>query len=414
MGLPAMESNGTPHDTEALYLEHGAAVARFCRSLLRDQFEAEDATQQVFLSAHRALLNGSAPREPLAWLLAVARHECYARSRQRRASLVPAGDVRDGTTPDASIHALCSGELATMWEEVSRMPSAQREAFLLREIRGLSYSQLSAELSLSAPSVRSLLVRARTRLRHRLRDVTAAFGGAPWIQALVRLVEGGDGASPLPGATKAAAVGIGALALVGGGDLTRVQHHASSTPRHTASQQRAHARVRLAARSVADPAAPGEDRPGRDLRRSVPEQSRGPGDGSRQSGSGRSGSRSSEDSGPSGTPSGSESSGSGRDGSSDATAVARRPQTDTPAGTAAPAAAASRPAQAGTARVAAPRTAAPRDRAPPTAPARPRPRHRVWTAVAWTAAARTAAAARAAPTAHRSGATFSHRTPLPL
>ena len=127
------------------------------------------------------------------------------------------------------------------------MPSAQREAFLLREIRGLSYSQLSAELSLSAPSVRSLLVRARTRLRHRLRDVTAAFGGAPWIQALVRLVGGGDGASPLPAATKAAAVGIGALALVGGGDLARVQHHASSTPRHTAAQHRAHARVRLAA-----------------------------------------------------------------------------------------------------------------------------------------------------------------------
>lgn len=65
---------------------------------------------------------------------------------------MPAGDVPEGTTPDASVHALGSGKLATMWEEVSRMPSAQREAFLLREIRGLSYSQLAAELSLSAPS----------------------------------------------------------------------------------------------------------------------------------------------------------------------------------------------------------------------------------------------------------------------
>jgi RNA polymerase sigma factor (sigma-70 family) len=320
MGLPAIESNGTSQDTEALYLEHGAAVARFCRSLLRDQSEAEDATQQVFLSAHRALLKGSAPREPLAWLLAIARHECYARFRQRRASLVPAGDVPDGTTPDASVHALRSGELATMWEEVSRMPSAQREAFLLREIRGLSYSQLAAELSLSAPSVRSLLIRARTRLRHRLRDVTAGVGGAPWIQALVRLVGGGDGASPLPGATKAAAVGIGALALVGGGDLARVQHHAPSTPRHTASEHRAHARVRLAAGPVADPVAPGEDRSGRDVRRSEPEHSRASGGGSGESGSGRSGS--SEASGPSDTSSGSGFSGSGHDGSGDTTAVA--------------------------------------------------------------------------------------------
>src|SRR3954447_17501636 len=115
MGLPALESNGRSQDTEALYREHQAAVERLCRSLLRDKSEAEDATQQVFLSAHRALLNGSAPREPLAWLLAVARHECYARSRQRRASLVPAGDVPDGAAPDASVHALRAGELATMW-----------------------------------------------------------------------------------------------------------------------------------------------------------------------------------------------------------------------------------------------------------------------------------------------------------
>jgi DNA-directed RNA polymerase specialized sigma24 family protein len=106
MGLPALETNGRSHDTEALYREHHAAVARLCRSLLRDRVEAEDATQQVFLAAHRALLNGSAPREPLAWLLAVARHECYARFRQRTSTPVPTGDVPDGSTPDASAQVL--------------------------------------------------------------------------------------------------------------------------------------------------------------------------------------------------------------------------------------------------------------------------------------------------------------------
>src|SRR5204862_72820 len=175
------------------------------RALLRDRAEAEDATQQVFLSAHRALLKGSAPREPLAWLLAVARHECYLRSRQRMATPVPTGDVPDGSTPDASAQVLRAGELATVWEEVGQMPRAQREAFLLREIRGLSYGQLAEELSLSTPSVRSLLLRARTRLRHRLRDVAAGLGGAPWLQNLARLVAGGDGASPVPAPATAAA-----------------------------------------------------------------------------------------------------------------------------------------------------------------------------------------------------------------
>src|SRR4051794_8945400 len=246
MGLPAIESSGRSPDTEALYREHGTAVAHFCRSLLRGRTEAEDATQQVFLSAHRALLNGSTPREPRAWLLTVARHECHARFRQRAVSPLPTGDVPDATSPDAAVHVLRAGEIAEVWEEVGRMPPAQREAFLLREIRGLSYGQLAAELSLSPPSVRSLLMRARRRLRHRLRDVVAGLGGAPWIQSLVRLVAGGEGAPPVPAATKAAAVGIGALALVGGGHVARVSQHASTTPgraspRHQVRPQRGRA-----------------------------------------------------------------------------------------------------------------------------------------------------------------------------
>jgi RNA polymerase sigma-70 factor (ECF subfamily) len=308
MGLPALESNGRSQDTEALYLEHHAAVARLCRALLRDRAEAEDATQQVFLSAHRALLQGSAPREPLAWLLAVARHECYLRSRQRMATPVPTGDVPDGSTPDASAQVLRAGELATVWEEVGQMPRAQREAFLLREIRGLSYGQLAEELSLSTPSVRSLLLRARARLRHRLRDVAAGLGGAPWLQNLVRLVAGGDGASPVPAATKAAAVGLGALALVGGGgDLAQTRHHLSKTPGHAAARHQAHARARRPATPTAAAVVTG-----RDVRHSALEQSQTRGGGSRESSSG---------SGHLGTSSGDGSSGSGRDGSDDATAV---------------------------------------------------------------------------------------------
>jgi RNA polymerase sigma factor (sigma-70 family) len=304
MGLSAAESNGRSQDTEALYREHGRAVDAFCRSLLRDRGEAEDATQQVFLSAHRALLNGSAPREPLAWLLAVARHECHARFRQRAASPLPVDDLPDTTSPDASVEVLRAGELATVWNEVGRMPTAQREAFLLREIRGLSYRQLADELALSPPSVRSLLLRARTRLRHRLGDVAAGLSGMPWAQALIRLVAGGDGASPVATATKAAAVGIGALALVGGGgDLAWIARHPAGTPRHAAAgRQGGHARV---TRSAA-PAAASVAGSGLDDRHF--EHSRGDDEGSRVS-------------------SAESSSGSGEDRGGDAT-VAAQPTTD--------------------------------------------------------------------------------------
>lgn len=258
MALPATETTRASQDTEALYREHGAAVAALCRSLLRDRSEAEDATQQAFLSVHRALLNGAAPREPLPWLLAVARNECYARFRQRATAPLPGGDAPESATADASTHALRADELAEVWDEVGQMPSAQRKAFLLREIRGLSYAQLAAELSLSPPSVRSLLLRARTRLRHRLRDVT--LGAAPWVQALLRLAGGGDGASPLPAATKAAAVGLGTLALASGGDAPRDAHHPPAAPRPAPASHRSAARTRHDAPPTAFAAARREDR----------------------------------------------------------------------------------------------------------------------------------------------------------
>ena len=309
MAVPATEQNGTSHDTEALYREHGAAVAALCGSLLRDRGETEDATQQVFLSAHRALLSGATPREPRAWLLAVARNECYARFRQRAATPVPTGDAPETAAGDTSAQVVRAGELATMWDEVGRMPPAQREAFILREIHGLSYGQLADELSLSRPSVRSLLLRARTRVRRRLGDVAAGLGGAPWVQALLRFVEGADGASPVPAGTKAAAVGIGALALAGGGGL--VVHHTSTTPRHRAEPHRVAAHAHRVSAPAAVAVAPVEDRARFVDRSFTGDRSRGRDGGSRESGE-RSGA------------SGGSSRGRRHDGSDDTAAVAER------------------------------------------------------------------------------------------
>ncbi len=313
MAISPAERDGTSHDTESLYREHGAAVAALCRSLLRDRAETEDATQQVFLAAHRALLNGAAPREPRAWLLAVARNECYARFREHASTPIPTGDAPEVATADASAHALRAGELANVWDEVGRMPATQREAFLLREIRGLSYGQVADELSLSGPSVRSLLLRARMRLRQRLGDVAAGLGGVPWVQALLRLFASGDAGSPVPVATKAAAVGIGALALAGGGGL--VAHHAAQTAHHATRHHRA--LVHHLARAPVVAVASLEDRPRLENRGGEIEHSRG-----RDGSSGDSGERGRDRGSRS---SGESSSGSGHDGSDDTAVVTKSP-----------------------------------------------------------------------------------------
>jgi RNA polymerase sigma factor (sigma-70 family) len=174
-------------------------VFGLCRALLRDPTEAEDAAQQVFLSAHRSLLNGAEPHEPAAWLATIARNECWARirSRMREPLTMDAADVVGGVDP--VYEAIRRADLAALWRAIRALPRQQRDALLLREFGGLRYDELAAALAVTEPAVESLLFRARARLRLQLQPIRVAV--VPVARWLV-----GGGAPAL--ATKAVAVGL--------------------------------------------------------------------------------------------------------------------------------------------------------------------------------------------------------------
>ena len=210
--------------SEQLYALHHRLVAGLCRALLRDPGEAEDAAQQVFLSAHRSLLNGATPREPAAWLATITRNECWARIRGRMREPLPseaADDVAGRADPVAE--AIRRADLAALWRAIKALPKQQREALLLREFGGLRYDELAAALAVSEPAVESLLFRARARLRAQLETAAAAL--AP----LARLIASSGGPAV---AAKAAAIGLGAAAVTGTAVVApeMLQHSPHRTP----------------------------------------------------------------------------------------------------------------------------------------------------------------------------------------
>jgi RNA polymerase sigma factor (sigma-70 family) len=230
---PLSSRGGRPHRvaaarTEELYVQFGRTVRGLCRALLRDAAEAEDAAQQTFLSAHRALLNGSRPREPAAWLAAIARNECWARIRMRLREPLPSDtlETRVAGGADPVAEALRRADLAALWAAIDALPSAQRDALLLREFGGLSYGELADALAVSEPAVESLLFRARRRLR----AAFAALTGAAWLDALARLIAG---AGAPAAAAKVAALGVGAAAVGSGAAVVSPafdNHHPSQPP----------------------------------------------------------------------------------------------------------------------------------------------------------------------------------------
>jgi RNA polymerase sigma factor (sigma-70 family) len=198
----------------ALFRAHSRMINGLCRGLLRDAAEAEDAAQQVFLSAFGALLRGGRPREPAAWLATIARNECISRIRARMREPLPAAVLEaESTQADPLSAALARADLDAFWHAVSELPPQQRSALLLREFGGLTYDELGLALGVTTPAVESLLFRARTRLRGELRAALAAVNGVGWLAALrdvlPRVLAGG-------GAAKVAVAAIGAGVLAGG------------------------------------------------------------------------------------------------------------------------------------------------------------------------------------------------------
>jgi RNA polymerase sigma factor (sigma-70 family) len=146
-----------------------------CRLLLRDADDAEDAAQQVFLSAYRSMLGGSEPQDPAAWLGTIARNESRARIRagmERPLTLVE----QDAASADAAHVAAQHAEIEALCAALAELPQQQRDAIVLREFYGLSYDEVRAALGVTDAAVESLIFRARKRLQEELRPARLASG----------------------------------------------------------------------------------------------------------------------------------------------------------------------------------------------------------------------------------------------
>ena len=148
--------------------------------MLGDASEAEDLSQQIFVRVWK-----SAPRwEPTAkfttWLYTILRNlvfnECRRRARHKTTSLDAATDDEDRPQQfaDGNVKppdtAMLDEEMQDAIERsIQELPEAQRMAVIMRRYQDVSYEEIAEVLDLTVPSVKSLLFRARTELREKLK-----------------------------------------------------------------------------------------------------------------------------------------------------------------------------------------------------------------------------------------------------
>lgn len=149
-----------------MFESHHSAVYGFVLRSCSDPTVAEDLTQDVFVRALRAETNTPEEASERPWLFRIARNLVIDRWRQteRRPQPVAVSDTGPiAVTPSQGLRI-------DLDQALSDLPEAEREAFILREVAGLSYAEICEIAGASEAAIRSRIYRARQQLRTALHD----------------------------------------------------------------------------------------------------------------------------------------------------------------------------------------------------------------------------------------------------
>jgi len=191
---------GNDRAFEAIVVRYKGELLRYCSRVLPDG-RGEDAVQQSFVNAYRALHGDTAPLSLRSWLFSIAHNVSLNVLRQRGADHEPL-ESHPGTQEPAHATFERRERFRDVLAAVAALPPAQRDAIILRELEGRGHEEIARELGISGGAARQLISRARNGVR------SAAAAVVP-VPLLMRLT-----ADTAQGAS---AERIGELTAVGGG-----------------------------------------------------------------------------------------------------------------------------------------------------------------------------------------------------
>jgi RNA polymerase sigma-70 factor (ECF subfamily) len=154
-------------------------VYRILYKILRHEEDTQDALQDTFVSAYRALPRFRQDARFSTWIYRIATNAALMKARSRRTNLVSLDHPTDdpqvkgawelpdwSATPDEEI--LTDETRRVMEEAIQALPPEQRAAFVLHDLQDLSSAETAEAMGITVSAVNSRLHRARVFLRDRI------------------------------------------------------------------------------------------------------------------------------------------------------------------------------------------------------------------------------------------------------
>lgn len=169
---------------EELVARHERQVFTLARRIVQNEHDAEDVTQQAFISALENLGGFREQARFATWLYRIATHAALKIIRKRRG--LDTVSLEAATEPNEAFEGVAHPEFIADWRQspeelvqrnetrrllddaLAQLDEKHRLVFLLRDVEGLSVKETAEALGLSEANVKVRLLRARLHLREHL------------------------------------------------------------------------------------------------------------------------------------------------------------------------------------------------------------------------------------------------------
>ena len=166
---------------ELLMRRYNERVYRAARAIVRDEQEAEDVMQQAYVNAFTHLRQFNGVAQFSTWLTRIAINEALARVR-RQVRYEAFDDELSNVEPFMSRNPSENPERQAFTSElrelldwaIDTLPNGMREVFVLRDVEGLSTSEVAECLGVTEDVVKTRLSRGRAALRRAMLERTGA------------------------------------------------------------------------------------------------------------------------------------------------------------------------------------------------------------------------------------------------
>ena len=180
--LTALLKQGDGQAFEYLVKTYQDRIFNACLGVLHSAEDAEDMAQEVFMEVYRSVGGFKEEAKLSTWMYRIAMTKSldHLRSKKRKKRFAFVSSLFSETSnnprydPPDFIHPGVQLEnketAAYLFKAIDALPENQKIAFTLHKIEGLSYNEIGEVMSLSLPSVESLMFRAKQNLKDLLGD----------------------------------------------------------------------------------------------------------------------------------------------------------------------------------------------------------------------------------------------------